>query len=299
MNDYHESVLKDEVDTFLSVTPSEKYIDTTLGGGGHAERILELGGIALGIDIDQDAIDYVEKKFKVKSSKLKIWERLTLVRGNFRDIDTIAKEYGFTEVAGILFDLGVSSHQFDTGERGFSFLKDSELDMRMDKSGSFGEVKAKDLINGLRQNELADLIYRFGEEYFSRHIAQEIVKARAKKPIETTRELARIIEQKYPKKGEIHPATKVFQALRIAVNDELASLEEALPKAVELLQENGRLLVISFHSLEDRIVKDTFKQFEKKGIGRIITKKPIGATDEEIKCNRRSRSAKLRVFEKI
>ena len=288
MSDYHKSVLLNKTLEFLNIAPSKKYIDATLGGGGHTRGILERGGIVLGIDVDRDAIGYVS------DSNLK----LRLVRGNFRNIDTIALENGFDTVSGILFDLGVSSHQLDTKERGFSFLKDSQLDMRMDKTLRVG---AKDLINGLNRAERVDLIYRFGEEHFAKRIADKIVEERAKKTIETTQELACVVERVYPKGGNAagrHPATKLFQALRIIVNDELNSLEEALPKAVELLQEGGRLLVISFHSLEDRIVKNRFKEFENKGWGCVLTKKPVTPSNEESEANPRSRSAKLRVFEK-
>ncbi len=294
MQTYHVSVLLDEVISFLEITPGKKYIDATLGGGGHTKSILTAGGEVLGIDQDDDALAYVKKQ--------NIGQALQIAKGNFKDIDIIAKKHGFEQVAGILFDLGVSSYQFDTPERGFSFQKSGPLDMRMDQTLT---VKAQDLINGLTKQELSDLFYKLGEEYRSRVIAQAIIREREKKPIETTDELERIIRHsvggrfatvgKYP---SVHPATKVFQALRIAINDEMHSLEEALPKAFDLLQPKGRLLVISFHSLEDRIVKRTFKALDEKGVGTIITEKPITPTDEEIERNVRSRSSKLRVIEK-
>jgi 16S rRNA (cytosine1402-N4)-methyltransferase len=299
MQTYHISVLPEEVLSFLAVSAGKKYIDATLGGGGHTEAILERGGRVLGIDADQEAIEYV----KAKSEEQRAKGNLVTIQGNFRDIDRIAEENGFGEVAGVLFDLGVSSHQFDTPERGFSFQKAGPLDMRMDQSLS---VTAQDLINGLTKQELSDLFYKLGEEYQGRLIAHEIVSAREKKKIETTEELEKIIRhalggraRKQGKVTGIHPATKVFQALRIAINDELNSLEEALPKAVQLLANNGRLAVISFHSMEDRIVKNMFRSFAADGLGAIVTDKPVIPGPEEIERNIRARSAKLRVFERI
>jgi 16S rRNA (cytosine1402-N4)-methyltransferase len=294
---YHTSVLLQETIEYLQIKAGENYIDGTLGGGGHTIEILKHGGKVLGIDIDQDALDYVAEKFKVQNAKSEIGKELFLIRGNFKDIDTIAKENGFVDVAGILFDLGVSGHHFDDPSRGFSFQKEGPLDMRMDNEL---EVRAGDLINGLTKNELTDLFIRLGEERFARIIVSRLIEERTKKRIEKTTELAEIIKSAVPfsKKG-IHPATKVFQALRIAVNDELNNLTEALPKALALLESGGRLAVISFHSLEDRIVKRSFLEFAKKNSGTIITKKPVIAGEEEIRANSRARSAKLRVFEKI
>jgi 16S rRNA (cytosine1402-N4)-methyltransferase len=290
MNNYHTSVLLSETIRELQIKAGEKYIDGTIGGGGHSLEILKLGGKVLGLDVDQDALEFIK-------SEVKIGEDLTLVKGNFKDIDTIAKENGFETVAGILLDIGVSSHHFDAAERGFSFQHEGPLDMRMDKDL---QVKAGDLINVLTKSELTELFTKLGEERFTRSIVSRIIEARKAKRIETTTELAEIIRRAvhFSKKG-INPATKVFQALRIAVNDELNNLIEALPKAVGLLESGGRLAVISFHSLEDRIVKRSFLAFEEKGLGTIITKKPIVPTEEEIVANGRSRSSKLRVFEKI
>ncbi len=296
MDRFHTPVLLEEVVENLKIEKGKKYIDATLGGGGHTFEILRHGGKILGIDVDQEAIEYVEEKLKTQNSKLKTG-KLTLARGNFADIDTIAQKHGFEQVSGVLLDIGVSSHQIDTPSRGFSFQADGPLDMRMDiRLG----VKAADLVNALTKGELYELFSKLGEGRYARVISESIVSARAVKPIATTVELVVIIEKAIPGRfTEIHKATKAFQALRIAVNDELHSLEDALPKAVSLLESKGRLLVITFHSLEDRIVKNSCKDFEKEGKGKIVTKKPIIPRDEEIEKNKRSRSAKLRVFEKL
>ncbi len=288
---YHKSVLLTEAIDALQIKRGEQYIDATLGGGGHTETILTLGGRVLGIDVDQEAISYVEEKLKNKNEKLKI------VRGNFRNIDQIAKGSEFGSVAGILFDLGVSSHQFDTSERGFSFRQDAPLDMRMDTSLG---VTAKDILLASPKTELMRIFTEYGEERFAGRIADGIVRRRKIKPIEKTKELEALIRSVVPKGTDsINPATRVFQALRISVNMELDSLSDALPKAYSLLKTKGRIVVISFHSLEDRIVKHTFIDWEKKKKGNIITAKPIVPTESEIKENVRSRSAKMRVFEKL
>lgn len=293
MNNYHTPVLLQEVLDLLDVKEGKLYIDATLGGGGHALGILEKGGRVLGIDVDQDALDYVRRFLQEWENKVK---NITLVRGNFRDIDTIAQNLGFINVDGILFDLGVSSYQLDTPERGFSF-QEGPLDMRMSKDLV---VTAKDLVNGLTRNELRELFERFGEERFAKKIAHAIVEQRKKYPIETTKELADIIKKAVPyQQGRIHPATRVFQALRIVVNDELANIRTALPKALNLLRRGGRIVVISFHSLEDKIVKKQFDDWEQRGLVKIITKKPIVPGREEKLKNRRSRSAKLRAIEKL
>jgi 16S rRNA (cytosine1402-N4)-methyltransferase len=297
MSTYHTSVLLQETINSLSIKAGGEYIDGTIGGGGHTAEILKLGGRVLGLDVDQDALDYLGRKFKDQNSKFKVGTDVILAKGNFKNIDVIASENGFVNVSGILLDLGISGHHVDAAERGFSFLKDAPLDMRMDKSLG---VIAGDLVNGLTKNELNELFTKFGEEQFARLISNAVINARKIKKIETTTELAQIIKKAVPfaKKG-IHPATRAFQALRIAVNDELNVLIETLPKAVSLLGSGGRLAVISFHSLEDRIVKQAFLSFEEKGLGIVITKKPIVPTEEEIEANNRSRSSKLRVFEKI
>lgn len=295
MNNFHTPVLLKEVIEFLNIKTDKKYIDTTVGGGGHTLEILKRGGRVLGIDCDQEAIDYVREK--VKSS-----ERLTLVHGNFKDIREIARLNGFEKVAGILFDLGVSSYQLEDPLRGFSFQRDGPLDMRMDKSLL---VKALDLVNGLSKGELYELFIKLGEERYARAISGNIIRARRVKPIETTKELALIVEQVYgvkrksSLKGKALANKRVFQALRIAVNDELNNLEVSLPEAASLLEERGRLLAISFHSLEDRIVKNSFNKFQEKDLGRVLTKKPVEAGSDELRTNKKARSAKLRVFEKL
>lgn len=289
---YHVSVLLQEIIEYLHVAWGEQYIDATLGGGGHSLEIVRRGGKVLGIDADDDAVSYVRQCIKDRGITE---EALKVVKGNFRDIDHIAHANIFNTVSGILFDLGVSSHQLETTERGFSFKNEGLLDMRMDQSLP---VKAIDLINGLTEGELYELFHKLGEERFAHAISHGITSARRVKPIETTSVLAEIVRGSVRTHQDIHPATRVFQALRIAVNDELHALEEALPKAVVLLKPKGRLAVISFHSLEDRIVKKSFRIFEEKKMGKIITKKPIVPGSAEVQENSRSKSAKLRVFEK-
>lgn len=297
MSDYHTSVLLKEAVDALHVIQGKQYIDATLGAGGHSFEILERGGRVLGIDADAEALEFVRKNYelRIKSDELKV------VQGNFRNIERIAKENGFGKVSGILFDLGVSSHQFDTAERGFSFQKEGPLDMRMSSSL---QVRAVDLINGLTETELVELFTKLGEEPRGRSIAKEIVRKRLESPITTTQQLSSIIEQVYKiqrnvgfEKARARGAMRVFQALRIAVNDELNVLKEGLNSSLSLLEENGLLVVISFHSLEDRIVKQVFADFQNKGLGKIITKKPVTASELEVQRNRKSRSAKMRVFE--
>lgn len=290
MSNFHKSVLLKEAIAGLRIEKNKKYIDATLGGGGHSFEILRLGGAVLGIDVDIESIGFVSGRWKIESRKWNIREEsLTSARGNFGDIDKIALENNFEKVAGIIFDLGVSSHQIETPARGFSFQNEGPLDMRMDQELG---VRALDLIKILTKGELYEIFTKFGEENRAWEISKAIVSARSIKPIETTRDLAKIVF------GIAGQSKRVFQALRIVVNDELNSLSEALPKALGLLGKNGRLCVISFHSLEDKIVKRSFMEFEKKGLGKIITEKPIVPSKEEIKANRRARSAKLRIYEK-
>ena len=298
MDNYHTSVLLKEVIDYLQVGKGKKYIDATLGGGGHAKEIILNGGIVLGIDVDQDALDFVKKNQELSIKN----KELILVKGNFVDLDEIAGLKNFSKVSGILFDLGVSSHQIDTAKRGFSFLKEGPLDMRMDKDSS---LTAETLINLLEKGELYELFNKLGQESRSWFISNSIVRARRIKAIQTTGELARVVQKAYGiKERQATEFTKnlankkVFQALRIAVNSELLNLEKALPQALNLLDRKARILVISFHSLEDAIVKKTFKEFEKNNMGTIITKKPIEATKKEFEKNSRAKSAKLRVFEK-
>ncbi len=295
MDEFHTSVLQTEVATFLDVQEGKKYIDATLGGGGHTFEILKKGGRVLGIDVDEEAIDYV--KFRIQNSEFRIGQDVILARGNFKHIGEIARAHGFERVDGVLFDLGVSSYQLDTQERGFSFQNSGPLDMRMNKDLS---VTAADLVNGLTKKELYELLCAYGEERNAWSFSECIVAARKVEKITTTDQLARILKEKV--RGNftnIHPATRVFQALRIAVNDELHSIENALPQALELLDGKGRIVVMSFHSLEDKIVKHAFALFAKEKKGIILTEKPVVPTEEEVAQNNRSRSAKLRVFEKI
>ncbi len=285
MSGYHIPVLLNEVLQALEIKPGEKYIDCTLGGGGHSKAILQAGGIVLGIDQDLEAIKNSEGT------------GIILRHGNFAHLKEIATEAGYTQVSGILMDLGVSSHQLETDYRGFSFNRDGMLDMRMDPATQ--TVTAADLINAGGEKELASLFWRFGEERAAKAIAKKIIEERRKKKVETTDELAKIIlsVRKRTEGDRTHPATRVFQALRIAVNDELASLEAALPQAVELLRPGGKLGIISFHSLEDRIVKNFIREMGGIGVIRGITKKPVEPT-EEVSRNPRARSGKLRVAEK-
>lgn len=298
MNRVHIPVLKTEVINFLAVKPDKKYIDTTVGGGGHAEAILKEGGEILGLDLDPKALEIAEKHLVSACPADRC--RWRLAHGNFAELKKIAQDEGFYPVSGILFDLGVSSIQLEEKNRGFSFKGEMPLDMRMDPSTQ--KVTAKDLINGLNEGELYELFTKLGEEHRAWYLARAICRARRIKPIQTGQELAQIILEALPpgvKHGRRHPATKAFQALRIAVNGELNSLQEALPQAVEVLEKKGRLAVISFHSLEDRIVKNFFKEQEGEGRMIVLTKKPIVPNWQERKENPRSRSAKLRVAEKL
>jgi 16S rRNA (cytosine1402-N4)-methyltransferase len=313
----------------LAIRPGASYIDGTLGGGGHTAGILELGaGRVLGIDRDPVALQAAAERLR------QYGERLTLAHGNFRDVGRLAREHGFDQVDGVLLDIGVSSPQLDVAERGFSFGQDAPLDMRMDPTQ---ELTAADLVNTLPEDELADLLYRYGEERASRRIARRIGERRRSAPINSTTELAELVARAVGgrKDERIHPATRTFQALRIAVNDELGALEEALPAATELLAIDGRLAVISFHSLEDRIVKEFMRRESAvcllpprlfaeqcphllaQGQGarpciyignrdcdytprlEQVTHKPVTATAEELSANPRSRSAKLRVAQRI
>ena len=291
---YHTSVLLKEATDLLQVKSGRKYIDATLGGGGHTETILKLGGRVLGVDFDKEAINHA--LLKVKSPKLKV------VQGNFKDIDKIALLEGFEKVAGVIFDLGVSSSQIEKAERGFSFQKEGPLDMRMNQDEK--SPTAADILNLAGKDELYKIFTEFGEEPRARVLASVAVRAREIKAFRTTGDLLKIIKDVYGIKGEISDKTKasiskrVFQALRVVVNSELENLKESLPKALRLLEERGRLVVITFHSLEDRIVKEIFLDFENRNLGKIITKKPIIPGEAEQNINRRSRSAKLRVFEK-
>jgi len=291
---FHKPVLLKEAIEFLNVKAGEKYIDATVGGGGHSEAILKAQGEILGIDCDPEAIKSA-REYLSSACPNTSWQ---LARGNFKDLKEIATANGFVPVAGILFDLGVSSCQLETPKRGFSFNLEGPLDMRMDPDL---KVTAADLVNVLGENELAEIFFKFGEERYSRRIARAICCARQVAPIETANKLAEIILRARPRRGRFdrtHPATRCFQALRIAVNDELNNLKRALPQALEILKPGGQLVVLSFHSLEDRIVKNFLKSAAGEGKLQILTKKPIRPTYEEIEANPRSRSAKLRAGEK-
>ena len=293
MDYHHTPVLLREVIAGLQPRSGGWYIDGTVGGGGHAAAILEASapdGRLLGIDCDPAALSAAAARLAPYG------ERVTLVRGGFREIGRLATDSGFIQVQGVLLDLGVSSYQLDTPERGFSFQASAPLDMRLDPDAP---VTAAHLVNNLPEQELADLIFRYGEERGSRRIARVIVEARQRKPLTTTDELAMLVSRALGgRRGRIHPATRTFQALRIAVNDELASLEAALPQIVELLAAGGRMAIISFHSLEDRIVKHFMRAEAQAGRLRIITRKPVEASNKEQQDNPRSRSAKLRVAER-
>ncbi|MCL4354470.1 16S rRNA (cytosine(1402)-N(4))-methyltransferase RsmH [Patescibacteria group bacterium] len=303
MDEYHKSVFLTEIIDLLQIKKGQKYIDATLGGGGHTLEILKRGGLVLGIDLDDEALEYAHKQWEETSRNLDINpENLTLAKGNFKDLAEIARLKKFTNVSGVIYDLGISSHQVDEGERGFSFLKQGPLDMRMDRTNP---VKASDLVNILAKGELYDIIFNLGQERRARSISDSIIRARRINPIKTTQDLTEIIQDAYGiRKGEISTFAKAniskrtFQALRMAVNSELDNLNETLPQSLEILEKGGRILAITFHSLEDRIVKFAFKDFQERNLGRIITKKPLMPTEKEMSENSRSRSAKLRVFEK-
>lgn len=305
MKVFHTPALLKEAIEALEIKKDAKYIDATIGGGGHGVEILKRGGLVLGIDVDQEAIGYVEGRWEIESRRWRITQgNLVLVRGNFKDLKKIALSNGFNRAQGILFDLGVSSYQLESQNRGFSFQKDAPLDMRMSGKAGLGQaVTAADLINGLTKKELYELFTKLAQEDNSWAITNSIIRARKIKPITTTSELANLIIGVYRRRGikrmKIHPATKIFQALRVAVNDELNNLREALPQALELLDREGRLAVISFHSLEDKIVKDWAQKCFLNKEMRILTEKPVIPTTEEIMANPRARSAKMRVLEKI
>lgn len=303
MDTFHRSVLLKETIELLQINKGKRYIDATLGGGGHTFEILRLGGEVLGIDLDEEALEFTASKWKKISKDWGIEEKkLVLIKGNFREIGEIALLNGFENVSGIIFDLGVSAHQLESPERGFSYLREGPLDMRMGKSQV---VKASDLVNILTKGELYEIFSRLGQEHRARTISDSIIRSRRIKPIQTTAELAAVVEGALGLRSEglssfmrAQANKKVFQGLRIAVNQELESIQEALSKVPKILGEKGRVAIISFHSLEDRIVKQSFIEFQNKNLGKIITKKPIIPGVEEIKTNRKSRSAKLRIFEK-
>lgn len=292
----HLPVLLNEVIENLNLKPGDIILDATLGGGSHAKEILNKispKGRLIAFDRDLEAIERVKKRLTERESQI------TFINKDFREAAGVLGDLKIDGIDGAMFDLGMSSFQIDDAGRGFSFLKDGPLDMRLDPSQ---DLSAKEVVNSFKEEELADIIYNYGEERYSRRIAHAICSFRKEKKIETTLELVSILQKcigyKY-RKQKLNPAVRTFQALRIYVNDELGSLEEALKGLVPHLKTGARLCVISFHSLEDRIVKIFFKALAKEGIGKIITKKPIVPTVEEIRVNSRSRSAKLRVLEKV
>ncbi len=306
MEKRHKPVLLKEVLEFLQIEKGEKYLDATVGEGGHAEAILRRGGSVLGIDQDPKAVAYAKRRLRSVCSSLNqsvqaspsasSWQ---VVQGNFVDLKGIAKEYHFENIAGVLFDLGVASFQLADAQRGLSFQVDGPLDMRLDLCLG---VTAADLINSLSEGELDELFKKMADEQLARPIAHAVVSARHLKPITRTSQLADLVTEVYQKRKrfkKIHPATQVFQALRIAVNSELENLKTALPPASELLKSGGRLVIISFHSGEDRLAKNFLKTKAEKEEWLILTKKPVRPTAEEIKDNPLSRSACLRAGEKL
>ena len=306
----HKSVLLDETVNGLNIKPDGIYVDGTLGGGGHAYEVCRrLGKQGSIVGIDQDAAAIEAAGFRLKD----FGEKVTIVRSNYCNMKSKLQELGIDKVDGIVLDLGVSSYQLDTAERGFSYREDAPLDMRMDTRQ---KMTARDIVNDYSEMELYRVIRDYGEDKFAKNIAKHIVIAREKEPIETTGQLTEIIRQaipmKYQKKSG-HPAKRTFQAIRIELNRELEVLRDSLDDMIELLNPGGRLCIITFHSLEDRIVKSAFKKNEnpctcppdfpvcvcgKKSKGSIITRKPILPSEEELANNSRSKSAKLRIFER-
>lgn len=314
----HKPVLLNEVIENLNLKPGDKVVDCTLGGGGHAEAMLEkvfTAGKVLAIDADEKAIQ--QFKSKIKNKKSKLLDNIILIRDNFENLERILKDNDFAPVQGILADFGFSSDQIENEAKGFSFLREGPLDMRYGESQI---LTAEEIVNSYSKDELVKIFKDYGEEPVAERIAKAITEARRKERIKSTFRLAEVISSVKHRRGKIHPATQVFQALRIAVNDELGVIERFLPQAVRALSPGGRLAIITFHSLEDRIVKNFFKKIslkthacraeesgEKKGSpdssshGQIIlvNKKVIQPKWEEVKFNKRARSAKLRVVEKV
>ena len=305
----HKPVLLEETIQGLKIKENGIYVDGTLGGAGHSKEILKQlssKGLLVGIDRDTEAL-------KAAQENLKEFQNVKYVHGNHDEIEEIFEQIEIQEVDGILLDLGVSSYQLDERERGFSYLGNNELDMRMDKTQ---KLTAKEVINTYSEEELANIIFEYGEERFSRQIAKNVCESRKNKEIETTEELVKIIEKSIPAfaKKEGHPAKRTFQAIRIEVNDEIRPLYNTVKSCIKHLKSGGRLCIITFHSLEDRAVKNAFTEAQgkctcpkdlpycvcgAKSEGKIINKKPIIATEEEQNENSRSKSAKLRIFEKV
>jgi len=292
----HNPVLTREVISFLNPAPGQIIVDATIGGAGHSAEILQRiipGGMLIGIDRDEETLRLASERLKPFEGSFK------LVNKNFKYLKEVLKDIGVEKVNGIIFDLGISSIQMEAWQRGFSIKNDGPLDMRMDRNQA---LTAKDLVNRLSEMELSDTIRELGEERFHRRIAKRIVEERKKKEISTTAELTNVILRSIPysrNKYKIHPATRTFQALRIRVNDELGAISQALRESPDVLQRGARVCVISFHSLEDRIVKNRFKEFKANGVFNVLTKKPLTADENELVCNPRSRSAKLRAGERL
>ena len=306
----HVSVLLEETIENLNIQPDGIYVDGTLGGGGHAFHVCsQLGENGRFIGIDQDAAAIAAAGERLKPFE----DKVTIVRSNYSDMKRVLNDLGITKVNGIVLDLGVSSYQLDTAERGFTYRENAPLDMRMDQRQS---KTARDIINDYSEMELFRIIRDYGEDKFAKNIAKHIVRARQEKPIETTDELTEVIKAAIPMKFRAvggHPAKRTFQAIRIELNRELEVLKEHLNEMVELLDDGGRICIITFHSLEDRIVKNIFRKCEnpcecppsfptcvcgKKSLGKVISRKPILPSAEELDVNPRSKSAKLRVFER-
>lgn len=308
----HKSVLLDETIDSLNIKPDGIYVDGTLGGAGHASVVcskLSEKGRFIGIDQDEDALSVATERLSKFSDKV----RIDTVKSNYHEIAEVLKNLGVDKVDGILLDIGVSSYQIDTVERGFTYKEDAPLDMRMDKSNP---ISAKEVVNEYSEMELFKIIRDYGEDKFAKNIAKHIVARRKEKPFETTGELIETIKAAIPAKVRAntgHPAKKTFQAIRIEVNKELEVLEDSIDEMISLLSDEGRLSIITFHSLEDRIVKNKFRDNEnpctcpsnfpvcvcgKKSKGVVVTRKPIIPTDAEIEDNKRAKSSKLRVFER-
>lgn len=291
----HYPVMWKEVIEGLKIADQEYIVDCTTGLGGHAYRMLAVARKAFYVGIDKDAHSLQESYNRLRP----FLNRFVLLQDDFKNVDSVCQQMRIEKVDTFFFDLGMSSYQLDSSERGFSFLREGFLDMRFDQKSL---LTASDLVNNLSERELVDVFRKFGQERYAKKIAQVLVNLRKSKPVLTTLQLSEIIKKNVPPKSrfaKIHPATRIFQALRIAVNSELESLEAALPKAVNLLKTGGRIGVISFHSLEDRIVKHTFRNLASQDVLKIITKKPEVPTEIEKRTNPASRSAKLRIAEKI
>jgi 16S rRNA (cytosine1402-N4)-methyltransferase len=292
----HTTVLLHEAVQGLDLKPGSIFVDATLNSGGHSQLVLNQlkdNVRIIGIDVDADAL--ARAKANITATNINFFQE------NFRNLDKVLDQAGVAKVDGIIFDLGLSSDQIEESGRGFSFKTKEPLLMTMKKDLQSADITAGEIVNTWAEDSIADIIYGYGEDRFARRIAKAIVKARTIKPIENAIELSEIIAAAVPKFGfkKINPATKTFQAIRIAVNDELGALKEVLPKAFQRLNIGGRISVISFHSLEDRIVKRFFKEKVDEGIGKLIVKKPITASETELANNPRSRSAKLRIIEKV